>query len=198
MLVFMLLQVHAVFEFYRPKFQTPQQFSEFKLKMCGYFVVGLAITIAMLPTGYFGPLSSRIRGLFVKHTKTGNPLVDSVAEHQATADAMYHAYFHALCWAAPLAIPSLFYKPSGAKFFMLVFSLTAMYFSSKMVRLVLILSPAASVLGGITVAGTCYFFPDPALQSHRVIIFCLHPDRLYGLVHPANMGLCCVRRSSGR
>ena len=56
-------------------------------------------------TRYFGPISSRIRGLpgppfkafglfgilrcfcfgssrFVKHTKTGNPLVDSVAEHQ--------------------------------------------------------------------------------------------------------------------
>ena len=36
----------------------------------------------LYPTGYFGPLSARVRGLFVKHTRTGNPLVDSVAEHQ--------------------------------------------------------------------------------------------------------------------
>ena len=36
-------------------------------------------TVILLPTGYFGPLSSRVRGLFVKHTRTGNPLVDSVA-----------------------------------------------------------------------------------------------------------------------
>jgi dolichyl-diphosphooligosaccharide--protein glycosyltransferase len=35
--------------------------------------------VILLPTGYFGPLSSRVRGLFVKHTRTGNPLVDSVA-----------------------------------------------------------------------------------------------------------------------
>ena len=32
-------------------------------------------TAAILPTGYFGPLSSRVRGLFLKHTRTGNPLV---------------------------------------------------------------------------------------------------------------------------
>ena len=39
---------------------------------------------------YFAPLSSRVRGLFVKH-RTGNPLVDSVAEHQATSP---RAYWH--------------------------------------------------------------------------------------------------------
>ena len=36
----------------------------------------------LMQFGYFGPLSARVRGLFVKHTRTGNPLVDSVAEHQ--------------------------------------------------------------------------------------------------------------------
>lgn len=44
-------------------------------------VVGTAVAI-LFPMGYFGPLGARIRGLFVKHTRTGNPLVDSVAEHQ--------------------------------------------------------------------------------------------------------------------
>jgi hypothetical protein len=39
------------------------------------------------------------------------------------------------------------------RFFVLVWSLTAMYFSKKMVRLVLLLSPAASALGGIAVSG---------------------------------------------
>ena len=36
-------------------------------------------------TGYFGPLSVRVRALFLKHTRTGNPLVDSVAEHQVSS-----------------------------------------------------------------------------------------------------------------
>lgn len=43
---------------------------------------GVAVIAALYPTGYFGPLSVRVRSLFVKHTRTGNPLVDSVAEHQ--------------------------------------------------------------------------------------------------------------------
>ena len=43
-------------------------------------VMGVAAIWILTPSGYFGPLSSRVRGLFVQHTKTGNPLVDSVAE----------------------------------------------------------------------------------------------------------------------
>ena len=50
---------------------------------CTAAVFGVIATILM-PTGYFGPLSARVRGLFVRHTRTGNPLVDSVAEHQVT------------------------------------------------------------------------------------------------------------------
>ena len=47
---------------------------------------GLVIFLApsILPEGFIGPLSARVRGLFLTHTKTGNPLVDSVAEHQST------------------------------------------------------------------------------------------------------------------
>jgi hypothetical protein len=45
---------------------------------CSKLLQGGLIIMALLPTGYFGPFSARIRGLFVKHTRTGNPLVDSV------------------------------------------------------------------------------------------------------------------------
>ena len=41
--------------------------------------------------GIFSPFSARVAALFVKHTKTGNPLVDSVAEHQpGSADAYWN------------------------------------------------------------------------------------------------------------
>ena len=41
-------------------------------------------------------------GLFVKHTKTGNPLVDSVAEHQPASPQAYYQYLHYLCYVAPV------------------------------------------------------------------------------------------------
>lgn len=59
----------------------------FKLRvqvaLMGLAAVAFVVMVAT-PSGYFGPISSRVRGLFVPHTKTGNPLVDSVAEHQVS------------------------------------------------------------------------------------------------------------------
>ncbi len=67
---------------------------------------GLALAFVLLPTGYFGPLSARVRGLFVQHTKTGNPLVDSVAEHQPARPEAYWHYLHYMCAPrAPLRRP---------------------------------------------------------------------------------------------
>ena len=60
------------------------------------------IAIILMPTGYFGPLSARVRGLFVRHTRTGNPLVDSVAEHQPASPQAYWQYLHYMCYCAPV------------------------------------------------------------------------------------------------
>jgi len=104
--------------------------------------------------GYFGPSSSRdIRGLFIRHTHTENPLVDSVAEHQATQDGMYWQFFHSLCFIAPLAVPSLLWKRSEVKYFLSVYAALALYFSKKINRLVLLLALATSVLAGIAISG---------------------------------------------
>ena len=53
----------------------------------------LAALVALDASGLVGGLSARVRGLFVPHTHTGNPLVDSVAEHQATRGDAYWQYF---------------------------------------------------------------------------------------------------------
>lgn len=143
-------------------------------KLRGY-VFALAASVAsvvlavLLPTGYFGPLSSRVRGLFVKHTRTGNPLVDSVAEHQPASDQAYYQYLqvwtcylapagfaYVLCYAAfhysrqHLAnkrIPAEARLP--AKAFLLVYGVVGYYFCNKMVRLIILLGPVASALSGV-------------------------------------------------
>ena len=123
-------------------------------------VVGIVLAMMMLPTGYFGPISSRVRGLFVKHTKTGNPLVDSVAEHQPASTRAYFDYLHHICSIAPIGyILVALLHMSDSSSFLLVWGASAYYFSLKMVRLVLLTAPIACILGGI-VAG-------------RVIAWCL-------------------------
>ena len=115
-------------------------------------VLALAVVFLLLPTGYFGPLSSRVRGLFVKHTKTGNPLVDSVAEHQAANPSAYFQYLNQVVYLAPVGLAmTLLAFTNDASSFLVVYSVAAYYFSHRMVRLILLTAPIASALGGIAI-----------------------------------------------
>jgi len=112
--------------------------------------VALVLIFFLAPTGYFGPFSSRIRGLFVKHTKTGNPLVDSVAEHQAASPEAYKQYLNDVVYLAPVGFGLVllaFCNDSSS--FLIVYGVAAYFFSHRMVRLILLTAPIASVCGGI-------------------------------------------------
>ena len=113
---------------------------------------GVAIIAMLYPTGYFGPLSSRIRGLFVQHTRTGNPLVDSVAEHQPTSPQAYYQFLNIMCYFAPMGfIISLVKNRSSANTFLHAYAAVSYYFCSKMSRLVVLLGPIGSSLGGVAI-----------------------------------------------
>lgn len=56
--------------------------------------VAAAVIAVLVPSGFFGPLSIRVRSLFIPHTRTGNPLVDSVAEHQPATPDAYYQFLH--------------------------------------------------------------------------------------------------------
>ncbi|KAJ1447428.1 Oligosaccharyl transferase STT3 subunit-domain-containing protein [Pelagophyceae sp. CCMP2097] len=116
---------------------------------------GAAVFAALFFAGYFGPISSRVRGLFVRHTRTGNPLVDSVAEHQpASSDAYWH-YLHYTVYAAPVGMAVLAASGlSDAKLFIGLYATFAYFFSSKMVRLIIFLGPVASALAGVALGAT--------------------------------------------
>ncbi|KAL7546556.1 hypothetical protein ACHAWF_009882 [Thalassiosira exigua] len=117
----------------------------------GALAVATVVIVLVTPKSYFGPISSRVRGLFVPHTKTGNPLVDSVAEHQAASNQAYWTYLHILCFLAPAGFVFVLFRFGDAASFLVVYAIAAYFFSHKMVRLVLLTAPIASALGGIGV-----------------------------------------------
>ena len=119
-----------------------------RVKFYAFFLLVGCICILMAPQGYFGPLSSRIRGLFVRHTRTGNPLVDSVAEHQPASAQAYNQYLNIMVNIAPVGFLFCFYKISDAKVFLGLYAMVAYFFSAKMVRLIILLGPVASACGG--------------------------------------------------
>lgn len=128
--------------------------------------VGVAFAAMLFQMGYFGPLSARIRGLFVQHTRTGNPLVDSVAEHQATSPMAYWQYLSYMCYVSPVGLAiTMMPKVSDAKSFINLFAIVAYYFSSKMNRLILLMGPICSVLGGVALAGALHWAWDQLIDT---------------------------------
>ena len=144
--------------------------------------VALSVVVLMLwPTGYFGPLSSRVRGLFVAHTRTGNPLVDSVAEHQPANAEAFFRFLHYTCNTAVLGFLCVLYStfilplmpatqtattaPTTASrvsstdpmTFVIVYSAVTYFFSTKMNRLMLLMGPVSAVLSGIAIEKTYQF-----------------------------------------
>jgi dolichyl-diphosphooligosaccharide---protein glycosyltransferase len=132
------------------KYRTVNKWKVRGLVVLAGILVALPIMFWLYSKGYFGPISSRVRGLFVKHTKTGNPLVDSVAEHQAASAQAYFQYLNVVCYLAPIgfAIVALV-ACTPASSFLIVYGVSAYFFSLKMVRLILLAAPIASICGGI-------------------------------------------------
>ncbi len=123
------------------------------LKVIGLALVALLAFVFFLQhKGYFGPISSRVRGLFVKHTKTGNPLVDSVAEHQPAQSSAYKQYLDNSAVVAPIGFMLVAFRYfNDSSSFLLVYGLATYFFSLKMVRLILLTAPIASVLAGVVI-----------------------------------------------
>ena len=129
-----------------------QQAIELYAKIGGLAAVAVvAVIAAIYPTGYFGPFSSRIRALFVQHTRTGNPLVDSVAEHQPTTPQAYYQYLHASLYLAPVGYALSFVNFNDSKSFLIAYMSVAYFFSAKMMRLVLLMGPITSALAGVAI-----------------------------------------------
>mmetsp|Transcript_2292 Transcript_2292/g.3216 ORF Transcript_2292/g.3216 Transcript_2292/m.3216 type:complete len:979 (-) Transcript_2292:619-3555(-) len=150
--VFIGYQVLEVVEWQRRK-RNFSGWKAWKFRISWYLSVALIVLAGasyLSSIGYFGPISSRVRGLFVKHTKTGNPLVDSVAEHQPASSEAYFQYLDVVCYIAPLGFALVafkFFQDSSS--FLLVYGLASYFFSHKMVRLILLMSPISSCLAGI-------------------------------------------------
>lgn len=143
------------------------EFAKFRIQMIivlGVALVGVAVVL--YPTGWFGPMSSRIRGLFVKHTKTGNPLVDSVAEHQPASAGMYSTYLNLPLEYVVFGGVVSAWKRNNGFYFLCLYGYIAHHFSGKMSRLVLICAPIVSVACALW----CGFLLDHLLQPFLLVL----------------------------
>jgi dolichyl-diphosphooligosaccharide--protein glycosyltransferase len=159
LIVFVGLQVLQVSEIKRTKLNKPiWSLGGVKIRLTyifGFVASGILIAIVLAPTGFFGPLSSRVRSLFVEHMKTGNPLVDSVAEHQPADKEAFQMYLHVCAFIAPYGIPLILFLHNFRQSSFLVLNAFVVYFFAlKMARLLILTAVPASALSGVVIGGS--------------------------------------------
>merc|ERR1719265_1701615 len=124
-----------------------------------FFAVAVLVAAAgayvMFSLGVFMPLGARIRGLFLEAVKTGNPLVDSVAEHQPSNDQAYDMYLNKARFIAVAGLLFSFHQSTPAKFLTVLYAAVAYHYSLKMARLIIICGPIVSILAGFPLGITC-------------------------------------------
>ena len=77
------------------------------------------------------------------------PIIASVSEHQPTAWSNYIMDLHVIAFLAPIGLLYCFQNLSDGALFLGVYGILAVYFSGVMIRLLLVLAPAACCLGAV-------------------------------------------------
>jgi len=114
-------------------------------------------------SGIVIPFSIRVRSLFLKHTRTGNPLVDSVAEHSPAhwdsfVSLLGNLFKRTFFGVVSIVLRLISDRKKGenfgvvtARWFLLVYTGVTMYFTTRMNRLLLLMGPVSSVMAGIAI-----------------------------------------------
>lgn len=101
-------------------------------------------------TGYLGPWTGRFYSLLdPTYASKHIPIIASVAEHQPTAWGSYFFDLHILSMLVPAGFYFCFRNVNDDVIFLILYGSFAAYFAGVMVRLMLVLAPAACVLSGI-------------------------------------------------
>ncbi len=91
------------------------------------------------------------------------PIISSVSEHQPMTWAELFQHIHIMTFFIPLGIYYCIKKPTDINIIILILGITTVYFSGSMVRLILLLAPAASLLSAMAIDRLLYTY---SLSAH--------------------------------
>lgn len=155
-LVFGILHV-VLFVQYMKNTLTPRAFSAAKRAV---FTGGaiLASALVLLVVSYaaasptFGWTGRSLSLLDPTYASKYIPIIASVSEHQPPNWSMYFTDLHLTSLLAPAGLIACFLPLTDASLFLVLYGVTAVYFSGVMVRLMLVLAPAVSCLSGLALS----------------------------------------------
>ncbi|KAL7168088.1 hypothetical protein ACSBR2_038519 [Camellia fascicularis] len=120
------------------------------LVVCGAVIAVLVALVASSPTkGWSGRSLSLLDPTYASKYI---PIIASVSEHQPPTWPSYFMDINVLAFLVPAGIIACFLPLSDASSFVVLYIVTSVYFSGVMVRLMLVLAPAACILSGIALS----------------------------------------------
>ncbi|KAK9810592.1 hypothetical protein WJX73_002972 [Symbiochloris irregularis] len=118
----------------------------------GVVLLGILMTIVVgyvMASPTFGWTGRSLSLLDPTYASKYIPIIASVSEHQPPAWPSYFTDLHLAALLMPAGLVSCFRPLTPASLFLILYGATAVYFSGVMVRLMLVLAPAACCLAGI-------------------------------------------------
>ncbi|GLT98528.1 hypothetical protein SLE2022_160290 [Rubroshorea leprosula] len=155
-LVFIVIHVVALV-YYIKGILSPKMF---KVAVTLVVSAGLAVCCAMMAVLIALVVSSPTKGwsgrslslLDPTYASKYIPIIASVSEHQLPTWPSYFMDINVLAFLVPAGIIACFSPLSDASSFVVLYIVTSVYFSGVMVRLMLVLAPAACILSGIALS----------------------------------------------
>ncbi|XP_043707600.1 dolichyl-diphosphooligosaccharide--protein glycosyltransferase subunit STT3A-like [Telopea speciosissima] len=155
-LVFIIIHVVA-FVYYIKGLLSPKMFKvavalvlSVGMVVCCAMVAVLVALVASSPTmGWSGRSLSLLDPTYASKYI---PIIASVSEHQPPTWPSYFMDINVLAFLVPAGIIACFLPLSDASSFVVLYIVTSVYFSGVMVRLMLVLAPAACILSGIALS----------------------------------------------
>ncbi|XP_042446249.1 dolichyl-diphosphooligosaccharide--protein glycosyltransferase subunit STT3A-like [Zingiber officinale] len=120
------------------------------IAVCGAVLAILIALVASSPTkGWSGRSLSLLDPTYASKYI---PIIASVSEHQPPTWPSYFMDINVLAFLVPAGIVACFLPLSDASSFVILYITTSVYFSGVMVRLMLVLAPAACIMSGIALS----------------------------------------------
>jgi dolichyl-diphosphooligosaccharide--protein glycosyltransferase len=127
----------------------------FSLVVTGAIFAAVGAFVVASATGYVAPWTGRFYTLLdPTYAKKHIPIIASVSEHQPTTWASFFFDLHILTILFPVGLYFCFQNLSDSTIFLILYGMLSVYFAGVMVRLMLVLAPAACMLSAIGASKT--------------------------------------------
>jgi dolichyl-diphosphooligosaccharide--protein glycosyltransferase len=150
--IFVLIQILYVYDVIK-RFLTKSQIFTLLRYIATIILSGMVVGVIYMAYSGKTKFSERIMTLLdPNYAKSFMPIVASVSEHQPTNWATFFFDTHFTLLFTPVGLFYVLRKTNVPKLFIAFYLLSAIYFASIMIRLLLVVAPAMCVLSGIGVS----------------------------------------------